>query len=66
MIGWPGLGQVQEYWIDAWQRSILTLDVLRERADIFEQQAEKEVHAICRRSQPRAQRSGSSSKRTTQ
>jgi pimeloyl-ACP methyl ester carboxylesterase len=43
MIGWPGLGQVQEYWIDAWQRSILTLDVLRERADIFEQQAEKEV-----------------------
>ena len=25
---------VQEYWIDAWQRSILFLDVLRERGNI--------------------------------
>jgi hypothetical protein len=24
---------VQEYWLDAWQRSILTLDVLRERGN---------------------------------
>jgi pimeloyl-ACP methyl ester carboxylesterase len=28
-----GLGFVQEYWIDAWQRSILSLDVLRERGN---------------------------------
>ena len=25
----------QEYWIDAWQRSILTLDILRERGNTF-------------------------------
>ena len=29
------LNFVQEYWIDAWQRSILTLDVLRERGNIY-------------------------------
>ena len=29
----PGLNFVQEYWTDAWQRSILTLDVLRERGN---------------------------------
>ena len=28
-----GLNFVQEYWNDAWQRSILTLDVLRERGN---------------------------------
>ena len=28
-----GLDFVQDYWIDAWQRSILTLDVLRERGN---------------------------------
>src|SRR5215472_13043982 len=28
-----GLNFVQEYWTDAWQRSILTLDVLRERGN---------------------------------
>ena len=28
-----GLAFVQEYWIDAWQRSILTLDTLRERGN---------------------------------
>ena len=29
------LNIVQEYWLDAWQRSILTLDILRERGNIF-------------------------------
>ena len=27
------LNFVQEYWLDAWQRSILTLDVLRQRGN---------------------------------
>ena len=26
---------IQEYWIDAWQRSILFLDVLRQRGNIY-------------------------------
>ena len=29
------LNFVQEYWVDAWQRSILSLDVLRERGNIY-------------------------------
>jgi pimeloyl-ACP methyl ester carboxylesterase len=29
------LGPLGEYWVDAWQRWILTLDVLRERGDIY-------------------------------
>ena len=28
-----GLAFIQEYWIDAWQRSILVLDTLRERGN---------------------------------
>src|SRR6478672_7871009 len=28
------LNFVQDYWVDAWQRSILTLDLLRERGNI--------------------------------
>jgi pimeloyl-ACP methyl ester carboxylesterase len=32
----PGnLNFVQEYWLDAWQRSILALDVLRERGNVY-------------------------------
>ncbi len=30
-----------EYWVDAWQRSVLTLDVMRERSVRYEQQATK-------------------------
>src|SRR5580700_5028053 len=30
----PNLNFATEYWIDAWQRSILTLDMLRERGNI--------------------------------
>jgi len=36
-----GLNFVQEYWIDAWQRSILTLDVLRQRGNHYFEQNEK-------------------------
>jgi len=34
---------MQEYWQDAWQRSILFLDVLRERGNIYLEQSTKEV-----------------------
>ena len=30
------LNALQEYWTDAWQRSILFLDILRERGDIHD------------------------------
>jgi len=43
MQNWPGFGAVQEYWLDAWQRSILTLDVLRERGNIYLEQSAKEI-----------------------
>jgi hypothetical protein len=33
----------QEYWLDAWQRSILMLDVLLQRGNIFLEQSAKEV-----------------------
>ena len=29
------LNFIQEYWIDAWQRSILSLDVLRQRGNTY-------------------------------
>jgi len=42
-LAWPGVDivrQASEYWLDAWQRSILFLDVLRRRGnDHFEQVA---------------------------
>ncbi len=37
-IAWPwagAIGPIQEYWIDAWQRSILLLDVLRQRGNNY-------------------------------
>ncbi len=39
----PDFGAVQEYWLDACQRFILTLDVLRERGNTYQEQAAKEV-----------------------
>ncbi len=37
----------QEYWIDAWQRSVLTLDTLRERGNTFvERSAEDVPHVL--------------------
>ena len=38
-----GFGSVQEYWIDAMQRSILFLDILRERGNTYREQSAKEV-----------------------
>ena len=37
------LEQAMEYWTDAWQRSVLTLDALNERGNIHLAQAAKEV-----------------------
>ena len=37
----PGLNFFQEYWIDAWQRSILTLDVLRQRGNTYLEQKDR-------------------------
>ena len=39
----PGSSAVGEYWLDAWQRSVLFLDVLRERGNIYQEQSAKEV-----------------------
>jgi hypothetical protein len=43
MTEWSGLNDFQRYWVDAWQRSILSLDVLRQRANIHREQTAKEV-----------------------
>ncbi len=43
MQKWPDFGAVQEYWFDAWQRSVLVLDVLRERGNTYLEQNAKEV-----------------------
>ena len=43
MQGVPDFQAVQEYWLDAWQRSILMLDVLRQRGNTFLEQSAKEV-----------------------
>src|SRR5689334_12500118 len=43
MIAWADPKSVQEYWVDAWQRWILTLDVFRERANIYQEQLAKQV-----------------------
>jgi hypothetical protein len=40
MQGWPDFFAVQNYWLDAWQRSILFLDVLRERGNIYLEHSE--------------------------
>ena len=37
----PNLNFIQEYWLDAWQRSILTLDVLRQRGNTYLEQSAK-------------------------
>src|SRR4051794_17017321 len=38
-----GFGFGWEYWIDAWQRSILTFDVLRQRGNIADEQKARAV-----------------------
>jgi len=56
MQTWPTVTAAQEYWLDAWQRSILFLDVLRERGNRAEKQKrgkekkaapDKRVHNDC-------------------
>ncbi len=37
LLDWGALNPVQEYWLDAWQRSVLFLDVLRQRGNIAKQ-----------------------------
>ena len=56
------LNFIQEYWIDAWQRSILSLDVLRQRGNTYLEQSAKNapnvlsfaVRAGARRAHPAA------------
>ena len=43
MQSWPYMNFVQDYWLDAWQRSILFLDVMRERGNIYQEHSAKEV-----------------------
>jgi hypothetical protein len=43
MQSWPHMNFVQDYWLDAWQRSILFLDVMRERGNIYQEHSAKEV-----------------------
>ncbi len=46
-LGWPSWNAVAEYWLDAWQRSILFLDALRERGNINkEHNARKVPHVL--------------------
>ncbi|WP_421996643.1 DUF3141 domain-containing protein [Reyranella sp.] len=41
MTATPNVNVLQEYWVDAWQRAILTLDVLRQRGNIHDEQNQK-------------------------
>ena len=43
MQTWPDLCAVQEYWLDAWQRWVLSLDVLRERGNTYLEHSAKDV-----------------------
>src|SRR4051812_17101803 len=43
LTGFPGFNNFQNYWVDAWQRYILSLDTLRQRANIYREQATKTV-----------------------
>jgi hypothetical protein len=43
----PSFSFVQDYWLDAWQRSILTLDALRQRGNTYlEQDAKNAPHVL--------------------
>src|SRR6516162_7688062 len=44
---WPGANEMLDYWVDAWQRSILLLDVLRQRGNnCVEHNARKAPHVL--------------------
>src|SRR3954453_4792046 len=43
----PGINSAFEYWVDAWQRSVLLLDVLRQRGNNYvEHNARKAPHVL--------------------
>ncbi len=47
MAIWSNLSPIQRYWMDAWQRTILVLDVLRERGNqYFEHNASKAPNVL--------------------
>jgi pimeloyl-ACP methyl ester carboxylesterase len=43
MQNWPDVHAVQEYWLDAWQRSVLFLDILRQRGNTYLEHSAKEA-----------------------
>ena len=43
MQNWPDVRAVQNYWLDAWQRSVLFLDILRQRGNTYLEHSAKEV-----------------------
>jgi pimeloyl-ACP methyl ester carboxylesterase len=43
MHNWPDVRAVQEYWLDAWQRSVLFLDILRQRGNTYLEHSAKEI-----------------------
>ena len=43
MQNWPDMRALNEYLLDAWQRSVLSLDVLRERGNTYQERSIKEV-----------------------
>jgi hypothetical protein len=42
----PNPAALQEYWLDAWQRSVLFLDILRERGNIYHDHNAQEVPEV--------------------
>jgi Protein of unknown function (DUF3141) len=43
MQSWLDVRAAQEYWLDAWQRSVLFLDILRDRGNTYLEHSAKEV-----------------------
>jgi hypothetical protein len=43
IANWPDARQLQEYCLDAWQRTVLSLNILRERASNYKQHTAQEV-----------------------
>jgi Protein of unknown function (DUF3141) len=43
IANWPDARELQEYCLDAWQRTVLSLNILRERANNYKQHTAQEV-----------------------
>jgi hypothetical protein len=43
MLNWLDPGAAQSYWLDAWQRSVLFLDILRERGNTYQERTSQEI-----------------------